>query len=264
MVALPELPYMGVGQRWDDASSAARLKYLGEGIDFIEPSLPVDLSALAGLPMVTHSSELGLATSGELNARMLDAIADQVRQVAPPWTGEHFSLVSTIPSGDLGYNFAPILDDRTLEDTARNMLRLMERFGCPVALEAGPRYFPMGGWDDYGAIYDVSVATGCPILLDLSHHIVSMHNLGRTPRCGLTAEVLERTMEIHVTGVGRHRSDDFLHDHHGSPVPDMAWELLDWVLQRTPALRAITLEHDATVPDAAYAKDLRKLVERMR
>jgi uncharacterized protein (UPF0276 family) len=137
---------------------------------------------------------------------------------------------------------------------------LQGRYGCPIALEAGPRYLDMCGWDDHGTILEISRATDCGILLDISHHLVSMFNLSRDPQDGLSPEVLERTVEMHITGLGRHSDGHHYHDFHGGPVAPEAWSLLEWVLPRTPNLKAVTLEHDSSVSEADYARDLERLV----
>lgn len=254
------IPRMGIGQRWDGEPLDRTLACLGDGIDFVEPNLPLDLSPLPSTaPVVTHSSEVPLATTGELNPAMVAALVAQVRAVSPHWTGEHFSLVSRELTGDLGYNVAPILDDAAIEAGIRHVTAMQRAYGCPIALEAGPRYLDVRGWDDHGALLRVSKATDCGILVDLSHHLVSMLNLQREPTDGLSDAVLERTVEVHMTGIGRHRDGRHFHDFHGGPVEAGVWRLLDWLLPRAPNLKAVTLEHDRSVDDAAYAADVERL-----
>lgn len=254
------IPRMGIGQRWDGEPVARAMSHLGDAIDFIEPNLPLDLTPLpVGAPLVTHSSEIPLATTGELNPGMVAALVAQVRAAAPHWTGEHFSLVSREATGDLGYNVAPILDEAAVEAGIRHVTAMQRAYGCPIALEAGPRYLAVRGWDDHGAILRISRATDCGILVDLSHHLVSMLNLRRSPEDGLSSEVLERTVEVHLTGIGRHRDGRHHHDFHGGPVDAEVWRLLTWLVPRAPNLKAVTLEHDRTVDDQTYAADLERL-----
>ncbi|HMJ11775.1 MAG TPA: DUF692 family protein [Polyangiaceae bacterium] len=253
------VPKMGIGQRWDGEPAARLERWLGSGVDYVEPNLPLDLRALPAAPVVTHSSELGLASTGALNPALLDVLAEQVRSCSPPWSGEHFALVSPWSTGDLGYNAAPILDRAAIDAGISHVRELSERYACPLALEAGPRYLDVCGWDDHAAILEISRATECGILVDLSHHLVSMLNLGRDPRAALSGPVLERTVELHITGLGRHRDGRHYHDFHGGPVDALAWELLEWTLARAPNLKAITLEHDASVSDDDYCADLERL-----
>jgi uncharacterized protein (UPF0276 family) len=258
-----DVPFLGVGQRWDGPFDSARLRFLGHGIDFVEPSLPIDVEPLTRLigaaPIVTHSSELALASTGPLNEAMVTCLAGQVRAVEPPWTGEHFTLVSPIETGDLGYNFAPPLDDETIDAAIQKVRSLVARYGCPLALEAGPRYFPFRGWDDHGAIARIAAATGCGVILDVSHHVASALNLGVDVMAGLSDEVLASVVEVHVTGLGRHRDGRHYYDHHGGPVPPVCWELLHRVLPDLVSLKGVVLEHSAAVTDEEYRADLAKL-----
>ncbi|WP_394820799.1 DUF692 family multinuclear iron-containing protein [Pendulispora albinea] len=255
------IPRMGIGQRWDGEPLDRFNEFFGEALEYIEPNLPLELGGLPpAMPKITHDAELPLATTGELNSELVAALVAQVRAASPPWTGEHFALASTRVTGNLGYNAAPILDDTAVEAGVWHVTRLQRAYGCPIALEAGPRYLDVRGWDDHGAILRISKATDCGILVDLSHHMVSMLNLGRAPEDGLSPEVLERTVELHLTGLGRHRDGRHFHDFHGGPVAPEVWRLLDWILPRAKNLKAVTLEHDASVDDPTYAADLRRMV----
>ncbi|MBK7758720.1 MAG: DUF692 family protein [Deltaproteobacteria bacterium] len=114
---------------------------------------------------MAHSSELALATTGRMNPEMVARLSEQVRQIGSAWAGEHFCLNSSIETGELGYNFAPLLDDETVAATVRNLRALEAAYGCRVAIEAGPRYYTWGErWDDHGAMREVAEETGCPII----------------------------------------------------------------------------------------------------
>lgn len=256
-----DLPWLGVGQRWDGPQDARRLRYFGDGLSYFEPALPMRREQRPrGVPLLAHSSELALATSGALNPAMLRRLAADVRELASPWAGEHFCLNSTIDTGDLGYNFAPLLDEPTIAATAANVRAVQRAYGCPLAIEAGPRYFAWDGRsDDHACMAEVAVRTDCAIIVDISHHLCTALNLGLAPEAGLSPAALERTVELHVTGIGAHRTRGFFHDSHDVAVPEEAWRLLAWALERTPNLRAVTLEHSAAVPDDVYERDLRRL-----
>ena len=262
---LKSLPWMGVGQRWDGPQDTPRFERYAGLLDFVEPALPGDLSALPDLPTIAHSSELPLASRQCLNPQMLHCLSSQVRSLEPPWAGEHICLNSSIETGELGYNFAPLLDAETVSIAIQNAKSVQALYRCPLALEAGPRYFRWAGrWDDHALIAEVAEATGSGIVLDLSHHLCTTRNLSLPATAGLSPRVLERTVEVHITGMGKHRGEKLYHDSHDQPVSAELWNLLDWVLSRVPDLRALTLEHSAKVDDGAYARDLELLCFRAR
>lgn len=258
-----ELPWMGVGQRWDGPADTARFTACGDRLRFVEPALPNDVASLPeGFAVLGHSSELPMATAQPLTRHVLEQTAAQVQKLAPPWSGEHFCLNANARPRLLGYNFAPILNEAAIAAAVRNVRQVSLAYGCPVQLEVGPRYFAWEGrWDDHGAILEVSAETGCGIIVDLSHHLCSMNNLGLPGHAGLGRPVLERTVELHLTGMGRHRESGFFHDSHAVPVPDQVWDLLAWVLDRAENLRAVTLEHSAQVSADDYQADLERLLK---
>jgi len=255
------VPKMGIGQRWNGPQDEVRLKYLGQGINYLEPTLPLPLESIPkGVPLIAHSSELAIASTGELNQIMFDCIKNQIIACTPNWAGEHFTLVSPIETGEIGYNFSPILDKATLEATIKNVQILSSAYKCPVALECGPRYFPFQDrWDDHSFLVEISEATGCGIIFDLSHYIVSMLNLKKNIFEGISEALLLKIVEIHVTGIGKHNNGKYHHDCHSSPVPKIGWDLLESIIHHTPLLKGITLEHDETVLEEDYRNDISRL-----
>ncbi|MBV1861291.1 MAG: hypothetical protein KUG77_22930 [Nannocystaceae bacterium] len=58
---------VGIGQRWDGEDTTRLSRYLGNQIDYVEANLPLDLDRLpTKTPVITHSSELPLASTGSL------------------------------------------------------------------------------------------------------------------------------------------------------------------------------------------------------
>lgn len=257
------LPWLGIGQRWDSPKDSIRFEKHGDILTYVEPSLPLPINALPqSYPVLAHSSEIPLATSSPLNKTLLNQLQVQVRQLQSPWAGEHFCLNSSIETGELGYNFAPILDDVTLADTIRNIETVKEAYGCLLAIEEGPRYHAWNSkWDDLGFMLEAAQATNSAIILDIGHHYCSARNLGKTPTAGLSQDVLKRVVEIHITGIGEHRTPGFYHDNHAAKVDEECWKLLEWSLNHTPHLKAITLEHNHGVSPDDYAQDLNRLAE---
>ncbi len=74
-------------------------------------------------------------------------------------------------------------------------------------------------------------ATGCGLLLDLSHAWITAHYLGRERREYIRALPVERLREIHVTGV--HDVDGRRRDHLALTEPD--WIEFEWRWTRSPA-----------------------------
>ena len=257
------IPWLGIGQRWDSPKDTQRFIDHADLLSYVEPSLPLPLQALPpSVPVLAHSSEIPLATSSSINPRLLEQLQSQVRQLNSPWAGEHFCFNSSIETGELGYNFAPILDETTLADTIRNIEEVKDAYGCLLAIEEGPRYHSWNGkWDDLAFMLEAAQATDSAIILGIGHHYCTVKNLGKDATAGLTQTVLDRIVEVHITGIGEHRTPGFFHDNHAASVSEDCWKLLEWTLPQTPNLKAVTLEHNHIVSKQEYALDLARLVE---
>lgn len=118
----------------------------------------------------------------------------------------------------------------------RDVELLVDRFGpervivenAPYAADRGK---VMRACIEPAVIRRVVEATGCGLLLDLSHAWITAHYLGRERREYIGALPVERIREIHVTGVqdvdGRRR------DHLALTEPD--WIEFDWALGQIAA-----------------------------
>jgi uncharacterized protein (UPF0276 family) len=78
------------------------------------------------------------------------------------------------------------------------------------------------------AIGEVLQATGCGLLLDISHARIAARQLEMDERAYMAALPVNRLRELHFTGL--HNLDGRWQDH--LPVLDDDWPVLDWVLKR--------------------------------
>ncbi|MBK9649044.1 MAG: hypothetical protein IPO67_28500 [Deltaproteobacteria bacterium] len=75
-----DIAWQGIGQRWEGPRDSVRIEQARGAIRFLEPALPTNLAAApAGLPLMAHSSELALATTGRMNPEMVARLSEQVR-----------------------------------------------------------------------------------------------------------------------------------------------------------------------------------------
>jgi len=81
--------------------------------------------------------------------------------------------------------------------------------------------------------------TQCGLLLDIPHACITAATLDRDVRSYLEEFPLDRTIEVHVSGV-RCENGQWAGSH--EPLQDEDYALLEWLLQRS-APRAVTLEY---------------------
>jgi uncharacterized protein (UPF0276 family) len=71
-------------------------------------------------------------------------------------------------------------------------------------------------------------ATGCGLLLDISHARIAAHHLGMDERAYMAQLPVHRLSELHFTGL--HNLEGYLQDH--LEALDTDWPVLDWVLDQ--------------------------------
>jgi hypothetical protein len=97
----------------------------------------------------------------------------------------------------------------------------------------------------------VAERADCGLLLDLAHLVIVQRALGLHPSTLLDAFPLERVVELHVAGGSSFRigERELVHDDHGPHVQEATWELLEAVLPRCAALRAVVVECERNDPE---------------
>lgn len=128
--------------------------------------------------------------------------------------------------------------DHDPSDAVESMLRAVRsvtaRFGAErVILENVPYYGAEGDLlgnrflpvcVDPWTIGQIVRATGCGLLLDISHARISASYLNRDARDYITALPLDRVRELHVTGLGP--VGERMVDH--MPMMEADWPILEW------------------------------------
>lgn len=107
------------------------------------------------------------------------------------------------------------------------------------------------------AINAVMAATGCGLLLDISHARISAATLGQDEKRYIQALDLTRLREIHITGL-HEQENQHLQDH--LPMLPQDWEWLDWVVKQIsrdlwPHPHLIAFEYGGTGPFFAENTD---------
>jgi uncharacterized protein (UPF0276 family) len=183
----------------------------------------------------------------------LDPVAfERARRLAglyrTPWAAEHLQRVHTT-SGDafVDYVFPPLYTEDLLADYVANARALRESLGLPLVLEPIPTYLalPLPQLGEIEFVSRFFAASGCGMLLDVSHAWLSAHYAGASPREFVAALPLTHVVELHVAGLEPDK--DLGGPWIGAAVPDR--ELLDLALfaaARAPALRAVTFDAFST------------------
>ena len=164
-----------LGARWDDPGQNARFAEARRRnlVDYVEVNFPVPWRVdpfRLGLPVIAHISSNPTCSAHGINPGVARLVRDGAATAASPWIGEHLTLLGSASSGSLGYQINPLFTAQFRDIAARNVRRLKEYYGRPVALERGPIYTgPTGYESEMHFLADVAEAADTGIILDVTH-----------------------------------------------------------------------------------------------
>jgi uncharacterized protein (UPF0276 family) len=254
-----QLPRLGIGISTEYGAGRAGLdvlalrrahpayaQFLEVGID-LERGLDEDSRAWveAGWPVTYHFLDANLEESESLDDAWMHDARTTAHWLGAAWLCGDAGLWHLGPR-DRGHGvlMPPILSEESADEMARNVVRLRRATGFEVLPENPPAHVYLGELHLLDYFARVGAAADCGLLLDVAHLAIYQRFAGCAPLEGLERFPLERVVEVHVAGAsefvqgGRRFVDD---NHSPEPLPE-TWLLLEHVLARAPALRAIVYE----------------------
>jgi hypothetical protein len=202
-------------------------------------------------PLSLHGVGLAIGGAAPLDRAHLDRLRTLLRRWQPAAFSEH--LAWSTHGGMFFNDLLPLpYTAATLSQVCDHVDQVQQHLGCRLLLENPATYveFSASTLDEPGFLAEVQRRTGCGLLLDLNNLFVSASNHGRDPWATLAALPLHAVGEVHIAGHALERDSlgaPLLIDHHGAPVADPVWTLLDTLLARTGPLPAL-IERDNNLP----------------
>lgn len=199
----------------------------------------------SGLPATYHFLDVNLAEHQGADAHWIDRTVAQARAVGALWL-----------CGDAGYwhlgrrerghglLLPPVLCDQAATEMAASIAWMQARSGMLVLPENPPAAAWVGPLHLLDFYAQVVTQADCGLLLDAAHLAVFQRMKGLDALHALDRFPLDRVVEIHVAGgaVRDHQGYAWVEDTHTpEPLPE-CWEILDYVLERAPNLKAIVYE----------------------
>jgi len=216
-------------------------------------------------PVVPHGVALSVGTTSP--AGYLDALADLVARVDPPFVSDHLCYASVGEHAFLDLLPLPFSKEAATV-AAANASAAAARLDRPLLLENVTYYAVMPGsvMDERAfirAVIDGS-SSNVGVLLDLCNLYVNALNHGEDPFAALDAFPLARVMQVHLAG--HSREGDLLLDMHSAPVPAPVWDLYRELVRRIGPVPTL-VEWDQRIPglDAVLdeADRARAILERL-
>ena len=200
-------------------------------------------------PVSFHGVGASLGGPALPEPRHLAAVKRLVDEFEPVLVSEH-----AVWSSANGVWFADLLPLPRTGDALRQLVegvdRYQEAIGRRILIENPTNYLPfVSEMDEPDFLNEVSVRTGCALLLDVNNVYLSARNCGVDPERYIESLRADRIEEIHIAG---HEADEnlgeaLLIDTHAAPVSEAVWNLLDSTLTHLGP-RPVLLERDGKLP----------------
>jgi uncharacterized protein (UPF0276 family) len=198
-----------------------------------------------------HGVGLSIGSMGPLDRDHLCRLDLLCRRYQPESFSEHLAWSSH--SGTYYNDLLPLpYSEETLAQVVDHVDEVQTTLAREVLIENPATYIryaestiPEGEF-----LAELSMQTGCGLLLDVNNVFVQAANHGTFPNDFLSGFPLERVKEIHLAGHEEQTDDSgrpLLIDTHGSPVSDPVWSLYRDVIARTGPLPTL-IEWDNNVP----------------
>jgi uncharacterized protein (UPF0276 family) len=253
------------------------LKPLGVGVGFREPMradiflnrdaidfLEITIDHYLGAPrekrdelallrdhftLIPHGLNLSLGSAEGLDDAYVDAVAELVARVDPPYWSEHIAF--TRAGGiDIGHLSPLPWTWEAVDVLCRNIAEVRKRIHTPLILEniTYATILPGAEMSEGRFLSEVLERTGCGLLLDVTNLYTNAVNFDQDVDAVLDELPLERVVQLHFAGGEWH--DGVLIDSHGAATPEAVWDLLRAVLRRAP-VNGVILERDENLPPFA-------------
>lgn len=253
------LPHLGVGISTEFGAAAHGIHpvYLREQhpqiIDFLEIGADLERGiddatrawVARGWPTTWHFLDVNLEQPEDLDDAWVRGTTEAALSVGAAWLCGDAGLWHIGPR-DRGHGtlLPPIFCGASAREMADAVVSLRERTGLEVLPENPPAHVLVGDLHPLAYYGQVAELSDGGLLLDLSHLAIAQQALGLAPTALLDEFPIERVVELHVAGGRRFVSGrrTFIDDDHGPEVVDEVWALLEAVLSRASALRAVVVE----------------------
>jgi len=200
-------------------------------------------------PLSLHGVSLSLAADCPPDDNHLKRFRALVDRVQPALISEH--LAWSAWRGQYHPDLLPF--PRTVEALQRiasNIQRTQEALGRSIAIENPTHYLSLQGheFSEIEFLTELSIRTGCGLLLDINNVHISAHNLGFDAAKYLDVFPAKAIVEIHLAGHTVDPGDtQLLIDTHDAPITEDVWMLYRRVIERI-GMRPTLIERDDNIP----------------
>lgn len=202
-------------------------------------------------PISLHGVGLSLAGAGLPDPVHLAALKRLADRVSPAMVSEH--LAWSRLDGRCFPDLLPVpRSARALDQICANIDCVQDALGRSILIENPSHYLSLVGheWSEADFLIEITLRTGCGLLIDVNNVVVSAYNLGFDPVAWFNAIPAHLIGEIHLGGHSRDANCDLLIDSHDAPVAESVWQLFDGLVAAIGP-RPTLIERDGNLPPYA-------------
>jgi hypothetical protein len=216
--------------------------YMAEG------GLPIQraLAIRQDYPITLHGVGMSLGSADPLNFDYLKRLSRLIELLAPTLVSDHIAWVSV--DGRYTHDLLPLPYNQDMLRHISDRIDQVQNFlGRTLLVENPSTYLTFDSSDINEAEFlkQLSLSTGCELLLDVNNIYVSARNHGFDPYEYLTTIPINKVKEIHLAGY--EEMEGYLFDTHGHPVKPPVWDLYQAALTRFGPVPTL-IEWDTDVP----------------
>ena len=197
-------------------------------------------------PVVMHGVSMSLGSVDPLREDYLAALEQLAADVQPAWISDHLCWSSF--GGHSGHDLWPLpFTEESLAHVASRVQQVQDRLRRPMLVENVSSYlqYAHATLTEWEFLAELTLRTGCSLLLDVNNIFVSAQNHGFDAVAFLEGIPKGNVGQIHLAG--HSREGVLLIDTHDHPVCDEVWELYRTAVQRFGRISTL-IEWDDQIP----------------
>jgi uncharacterized protein (UPF0276 family) len=197
-------------------------------------------------PLVFHGVSLGVGSLAPPDASYLRRLRALARDFEPAWISDH--VCWTRFEGRESHELLPLpFTEEALAVAVDNTQRAQDALGRPLVLENASSYVQHAASQltEWEFLAELTVRSGCSLLLDLNNVVVSAFNHGFSPDDYLAGLPPGKVVQFHLANHSQHPRHKF--DDHCGPVPEAVWALYEEALRRFGPVSSL-VEWDEDIP----------------
>lgn len=198
-------------------------------------------------PITLHGVGMSLGSADPLNTDYLKRLKVLADRLEPHYVSDHIAWVSV--DGKYTHDLLPLpYNQDMLQHLSDRIQQVQDYLGRTILIENPSSYlsFDSSDMSEADFINQLSLSSGCELLLDVNNIYVSAMNHGFDPYQYLESIPQDKVKEIHLAGY--EQMDGYLFDTHGHSVKPPVWDLYRAALKRFGSVPTL-IEWDTDVPE---------------